>query len=83
MKKKAVLLTGPPGIGKTSAAIIMCRELGYEPVEVSDLMCGCLLVCGQVSCVCQQNGRSSSSVCADDSSVRCGIERYKCATVAS
>lgn len=35
MKKKAVLLTGPPGIGKTSAAIIMCRELGYEPVEVN------------------------------------------------
>lgn len=34
MKKKAVLLSGPPGIGKTSSALIVCRELGFEPVEV-------------------------------------------------
>lgn len=34
VKKKAVLLSGPPGIGKTSSALIVCRELGFEPVEV-------------------------------------------------
>ena len=35
MKKKAVLLSGSPGIGKTSSALIVARELGYEPVEVN------------------------------------------------
>lgn len=35
MKKKAVLLSGSPGIGKTSAATIIARELGYHPVEVN------------------------------------------------
>lgn len=35
MKKKAVLLSGSPGIGKTSSALIVTRELGYEPVEVN------------------------------------------------
>jgi replication factor C subunit 1 len=35
LKKKAVLLSGPPGIGKTSSALIVCRELGFEPVEVN------------------------------------------------
>lgn len=34
-KKKAVLLSGPPGIGKTSSAIIVCKELGIFPVEVN------------------------------------------------
>ena len=28
--KKAVLISGPPGIGKTSAATIICKQLGYE-----------------------------------------------------
>ena len=35
MKKKAVLLSGSPGIGKTSAALIVARELGYVPIEVN------------------------------------------------
>lgn len=35
MKKKAVIMSGSPGIGKTSAALIICRELGYEPIEVN------------------------------------------------
>lgn len=30
---RAVLLSGPPGIGKTSAARIICKQLGYEVVE--------------------------------------------------
>ena len=32
---KAVLLSGPPGIGKTSAARIVCRKLGYEALETN------------------------------------------------
>jgi len=32
---KAVLLSGPPGIGKTSAARIVCKELGYEVLETN------------------------------------------------
>ena len=32
---KAVLLSGPPGIGKTSAATIIGRELGYEVQELN------------------------------------------------
>lgn len=35
MKKKAVLLSGPPGIGKTSAATILCSELNYQVMEVN------------------------------------------------
>ena len=30
---RAVLLSGPPGIGKTSAARIVCAQLGYEVIE--------------------------------------------------
>lgn len=32
---KAVLLSGPPGIGKTSAARIVCKDLGYEVLETN------------------------------------------------
>ncbi|DBA97121.1 TPA: hypothetical protein ACH3X1_014891 [Trebouxia sp. C0004] len=35
MSKKAVLLSGPPGIGKTSSASIISRELGFTAVEVN------------------------------------------------
>ena len=41
LTKKAVLLSGSPGIGKTSSALIVCRELGYEPIEVR--LAGCWL----------------------------------------
>lgn len=33
--KKAVLISGPPGIGKTSSAKIICAALGYEVMEVN------------------------------------------------
>lgn len=32
---KAALLSGPPGIGKTSAARIVCQHLGYEVLETN------------------------------------------------
>ncbi len=35
LRKRAVLLSGSPGVGKTSAALIVCRELGFEPIEVN------------------------------------------------
>ncbi|HDH28593.1 MAG TPA: AAA family ATPase, partial [Euryarchaeota archaeon] len=34
-KKKALLLHGPPGSGKTSAAIALSEELGFELVETN------------------------------------------------
>eukprot|EP00126_Sphaerothecum_destruens_P004665 Sdes_comp18309_c0_seq1m8020 len=30
---KAALLSGSPGIGKTSAALLVCQELGFDPIE--------------------------------------------------
>lgn len=33
--KKAVLLSGPPGIGKTTSAKVVCKMLGFQAVEVN------------------------------------------------
>jgi len=33
LNARAALLSGPPGIGKTSTARIICASLGYEVVE--------------------------------------------------
>ncbi|GFR43759.1 hypothetical protein Agub_g4871 [Astrephomene gubernaculifera] len=35
LSKKAALMSGPPGIGKTSSAHIIARETGYEVVEMN------------------------------------------------
>lgn len=35
MNARAALLAGPPGIGKTSSARIVCAQLGYEVVEMN------------------------------------------------
>ena len=32
---KAVLLSGPPGIGKTTVATLIASELGYETLELN------------------------------------------------
>ena len=36
---KAVLISGPPGIGKTSACRIVCRHLGFEVLEMNASDC--------------------------------------------
>ncbi|KAG4980033.1 hypothetical protein JHK84_033609 [Glycine max] len=33
--KKAVLLSGTPGIGKTTSATLVCQELGFQAIEVA------------------------------------------------
>ncbi|GAM28888.1 hypothetical protein SAMD00019534_120640 [Acytostelium subglobosum LB1] len=33
--QRAALLSGPPGIGKTSSALMLCKEAGYEPLELN------------------------------------------------
>lgn len=36
---RAALLSGPPGIGKTSTAILVCKELGYTYCEFNASDC--------------------------------------------
>ncbi|KAJ6230477.1 replication factor c subunit 1 [Anaeramoeba flamelloides] len=33
--KKAILLSGPPGIGKTTMSIVISKELGFVPIEMN------------------------------------------------
>jgi replication factor C subunit 1 len=35
LNAKAALVSGPPGIGKTSACRILCKTLGYETLELN------------------------------------------------
>ena len=35
LNARAVLIAGPPGIGKTSSARIVCAQLGYEVIEMN------------------------------------------------
>ena len=36
---KAVLLTGPPGIGKTTAVQLICKQMGFEVNEMNASDC--------------------------------------------
>jgi replication factor C subunit 1 len=36
--KKAVLLSGTPGIGKTTSAKLVCQELGFQAIEVGTFL---------------------------------------------
>jgi replication factor C subunit 1 len=37
--KKAVLLSGPPGIGKTTSAKLVSKMLGFQAIEVAYFLC--------------------------------------------
>lgn len=36
---KAILMAGPPGVGKTTTAHLVCNELGYEAIEMNASDC--------------------------------------------
>ncbi|TID30165.1 hypothetical protein CANINC_001249 [Pichia inconspicua] len=63
-RKKVLLIHGPPGIGKTTIAQCVCRQLGYEMQEInsSDERSG-QSVCDRIRNVLKMQSLSGKDVC--------------------
>jgi hypothetical protein len=60
--KKAVLITGPPGVGKSSAARIVAEEAGYDVIELNasdEVRNACHFMCNSRTLLAQHCRRRS------------------------